>query len=604
MNNKDEEYREIFLAEALDSFAEINRLMTVLEKNAKDKNSINALFRITHTLKGNAYGMGYTGIAEMSHVLEDLFDAMRGGELELQEDSFSAVFKGIDVLGALINAIQDNATVKYKGIKTKLEVIVKRAHELSNSAEDAAQAPASTTDAEITQEVQSFNTESIKEVKSSVENFISNANSPFNPEAAMESLKASGQEEAESPDEADAKISFSDLVQVPVRKLDILLNLVGELIIEKDRIQAANAGLYGSNEYARLSRICSDLQYSIMDVRLVQIGFLFNKFHRVVRDAAVLEKKQVSLKVEGADTEIDRNVLQVISNSLIHIIRNAVGHGIEDVKQRKKAGKPEEGTVWLSAKSETDSVIIKIADDGKGLDYYLIKRKAIAKGLITEEEASKCTVDELAMLIFEPGFSTAEQVTAISGRGVGMDVVKRTIDSIGGVVEITSEPGRGTTMTLTLPSSMAVKSCLLFEMGVDVYAIPLTYTESVISLYKSDIHKAGGGLIASHLNKNITIVFLRDVFNPPDEKQGNPNILQHSFNDLHPETKLEIVVVNFNNKVVGFVVDKLLQQKEIVEKPLMKPVENVKFVSGVTILGTGKVCLVLNIASLLHYILN
>ncbi len=582
MSNKEEEYKEIFLAEALENFEEINRLLTVLEKSRSDKNTVHALFRITHTLKGNAAGMGYTGIAEMAHVLEDLFGEVREGKIILDESLFGSLFKAADTLGALVNSVRDGKEVKYKGIKTKLEVIVKRANE------------------DKVKEV-------IEEKQENPVGLETSVQSPFVPEAIGVGNQPSDEEESESPDESDNKLSFSDLVQVPVRKLDNLLNLVGELIIEKDRILASRAasGLQGSNEYARLSRISSDLQYSVMDVRLVQVGFLFNKFHRVVRDAATIEKKNVVLKLEGTDTEIDRNVLQVISDSLIHIVRNSVGHGIESPEERLAASKPKEGTVWLTARGETDAVIIEIKDDGKGLNYDRIKSKAIAKGLVTEEDVSRMTTDELSLLIFEPGFSTMDQVTAIAGRGVGMDVVRKTLDTIGGEIKVISEPGVGTTIQLTLPSSMAVKSCLLFELKDEVYAIPLAYTESVISLYRSDIHKAGGGLVASHLGKNISIVFLKDVFDydPTVIGQSN-NALQKTHDLVHPEEKLDIVVVSFNNRTVGFVVDKLLQQKEIVEKPLMKPVDKIKFIGGVTILGSGNVCLVLNVPFILHFIFS
>jgi two-component system chemotaxis sensor kinase CheA len=578
MKNKEEEYKEIFLAEALENFEEINRLLTLIEKNPGDKNTIHALFRITHTLKGNAAGMGFTGIAEMAHILEDLFGEVREGRLTLTDNLFTSVYKGVDVLGSLVNAVRDNTEVKYKGIKTKLEVLLKRAKEEQVQPQASGlSTPDQVTDAATSSEV------------------------PLTVESILE------QDSEDLEDEPDSKVSFSDLVQVPVRKLDNLLNLVGELIIEKDRILASQSGggLHASNEYARLSRISSDLQYSVMDVRLVQVGFLFNKFHRVVRDAASIEQKNVVLKLIGTDTEIDRNVLQVISDSLIHLIRNCVGHGIESPQDRVKAGKSPEGTVWLGARMDTDSVVIDIRDDGQGLNYERIKNKAISKGLITAEEAGKLTTEQLSLLIFEPGFSTMDQVTAISGRGVGMDVVKRTLDSIGGSIKVLSEPGQGTTISLTLPSSMAVKSCLLLELHSEVYAIPLAYTESVISLYKTDIHRAGGGLVATHLGKNIAIVFLKDVFDQTADKATlSANVLQNSFDAVHPEQKLEIVVVNFNNRTVGFVVDRLLQQKEIVEKPLMKPVDKIRFISGVTILGSGNVCLVLNVPFILNFIFS
>lgn len=571
---KDQEYKEIFLAESLENFEEINRLLTQLEKHPSEKNTLHALFRITHTLKGNAAGMGFTAIAELAHVLEDLFGEVRDGNVVMDRQVFEPVFKGVDVLGALINAVRDNADVKYKGIKTKLEVIIRTKGSAKAEESPATAVPAGgdvATGAAVTAEA-----------------------TPAIDEQEQESVS----EETE-----ETKVAFSDLVQVPVRKLDNLLNLVGELIIEKDRIlaQAANA-MRGTNEYARLSRISSDLQYSVMDVRMVQVGFLFNKFHRVVRDAASVENKNVVLKLEGTDTEIDRNVLQVISDSLIHLIRNAIGHGVESAEERKRLGKPAAGVITLRAMGETDSVAIEITDDGKGLDHEKIKRKAVAKGLILQEEADRMPPDELALLIFEPGFSTADQVTAISGRGVGMDVVKKTLDSIGATIKVDSKPGQGTTVRLSLPSSMAVKSCLLFEMQKDVYAIPLSFTEAVISLYKTNIHKAGGGLIANHLGKNIAVVFLKDVFDQDLEKHIGTNLLQNTFDQIHPEAKLEIVVVTFNNRTVGFVVDKLLQQKEIVEKPLMKPVDRVKFIGGVTILGSGNVCLVLNIPFILQFI--
>jgi two-component system chemotaxis sensor kinase CheA len=558
---KDQEYKEIFLAESLENFEEINRLLTQLEKNPSEKNTLHALFRITHTLKGNAAGMGFTAIAELAHVLEDLFGEVRDGNIVMNRQVFEPVFKGVDVLGALINAVRDNADVKYKGIKTKLEVIV-RTKGIARSEEGRA---------------------AVDEAA---------------PEVMVDTEATLAADETE-----ETKIAFSDLVQVPVRKLDNLLNLVGELIIERDRILAQAASHpRGTNEYARLSRISADLQYSVMDVRMVQVGFLFNKFHRVVRDAALVENKNVTLKLEGADTEIDRNVLQVISDSLIHLIRNSIGHGVESAEERQRLGKPAAGVITLRATGETDSVVIEITDDGKGLDHEKIKRKALSKGLITQDEADRMPEDELGLLIFEPGFSTADQVTAISGRGVGMDVVKKTLDSIGAMIKVDSRPGVGTTVRLSLPSSMAVKSCLLFEMQKDVYAIPLSFTEAVISLYKTNIHKAGGGLIANHLGKNIAVVFLKDIFDQDLEKHIGTNLLQNTFDQIHPEAKLEIVVVTFNNRTVGFVVDKLLQQKEIVEKPLMKPVDRVKFIGGVTILGSGNVCLVLNIPFILQFI--
>ncbi len=555
MSNKDQEYREIFLAEALENFTEINRLLTVLEKNIGDTKAIQAIFRLTHTLKGNATGMGFEKIADLAHVMEDLFGEIREGRLTLGSDIFTSIFKAADVLGELIDAIKNPKDVKYRGIKTKLEVYIKNAR----AETPAVQSPTLVKD------------------------------------ESPEPVQTETPEDVDS--EVTTNVSFSDLVQVPVKKLDNLLNLVGELIIERDRIIAMNAGNHSGNEYSRLNRISSDLQYSVMDVRLVQVGFLFNKFHRIVRDASSKEGKVVKLKLEGTETEIDRNILQVISDSLIHIIRNSVGHGVEKPEDRRAAGKPEEGTITLAATSESDTVIIRIQDDGAGVNPARVKKKAIEKGLISAQDAEQLSDRDIIMLIFEPGFSTMDQVTSISGRGVGMDVVKRALDSIGGTVQVESTLGQGTTITLSLPSSMAVKSTLLFELDAQTYAIPLSYTESVISIYKSEIHKTVNGLVAVHLGKTIHIVFLSELL---AASRGTHTEKHSSLDKLHPESKLEIVVVSFSGKRIGFIVDKLLQQKEIVEKPLRKPVDTVSFVSGVTIMGNGNVCLVLSIPGVLN----
>jgi two-component system chemotaxis sensor kinase CheA len=511
--------------------------------------------------------MGFEKIAELAHVMEDFFGEVREGRIALENDLFASVFKAADTLGALINAVKNPKEVKYRGIKTKLDVLIKNAKQRS-------------------------------EVRP--ENEIT-GDAPPEVGSHPNSSHPSAEIETEEPDLQSTNVTFSDLVQVPVKKLDNLLNLVGELVIERDRIIANSSRSHSANEFSRLNRISSDLQYSVMDVRLVQVGFLFNKFHRIVRDAATKESKKVKLQLEGTDTEIDRNILQVISDSLIHLIRNSVGHGVENPGIRKERNKPEEGTVTLSASSESDTVFIKIKDDGSGIDPQHIKQKAIEKGIVSVQDASQLHDRDLMKLIFEPGFSTMDHVTSIAGRGVGMDVVKKALDSIGGTIQVESMIGEGTIFTLSLPSSMAVKSTLLFELESQTYAIPLSYTESVISIYKSDIHRAANGLITVHLGKTIHIVFLSDLFAPSQCKNREK---YQSFDRLHQEQKLDIVVVTFNGKRIGFIVDKLLQQKEIVEKPLRKPFDSISFLSGVTILGNGNVCLSLSIPGILNTLTN
>lgn len=572
---KEEEYKEIFLAEAIESTEQLNNLFTELEKDISSRSAVDAIFRITHTLKGNAMGMGFTEIAELSHVMEDIFNEVKSGRIKLDPVIFNSLFRANDVLGRMIIGLKSGEEVKYKGIKTKLEVALKKAREGN---------------AEETQEqVSPVNSEAGK--TETEENLSRNEDN-----SAYDTVTADDEDDASSQ-----KITISDVVQVPVRKLDALLNIIGELIIEKDTLTALNIERgFQSSDLARLNRITSDLQYGIMDVRLVQIGFLFNKFHRIVRDTAIIENKKVDVILEGTEIEIDRNILKIMSDSLVHLVRNSVGHGIESPAKRKERNKPETGIVKLSASNEKDTVFIEVSDDGNGIDVAAIRAKALEKGLISQEYAKMISDEETMMFIFEPGFSNAETVTEISGRGVGMDVVKRSVESIGGKINIHTELGKGTSFTLCLPSSMAVKGALLFELDLQTYAIALTHTEAVIALRKSDIHKISNGLISKYLGKTISIIFLKDLFemNRMEEASEDGNF-HRSFDAVSSRQKLDVVIVSYNKHLVGIVVDKLMQQKEIVEKTLEKPVNNVALFSGATILGDGSICLVLDVAGLL-----
>lgn len=581
--NKEKEYKEIFLAEALESYEQLNNLFTDLEKDINNVTAIDAIFRITHTLKGNAMGMGFEKIAELSHVMEDVFNEVKLKRLKLDSNIFNSLFKANDVLGKLINSLNTGEEVKYKGIKTKLEVLLK------NNKLNYEGIAESTDKNSSDQPIPSLN------VNTTGETIIAISGKENNEPASEE-----------SDDEIEHKIVLSDVVQVPVRKLDSLLNIIGELIIEKDTLTALNTDRgYQSTDLARLHRITSDLQYGIMDVRLVQVGFLFNKFHRILRDVAIIEDKKVDLVLEGTEIEIDRNVLKTMSDSLVHLIRNAVSHGIEMPAKRSERGKPETGKVTLSASNEKDTVYIKVKDDGNGIDLSVIKSKAIQKGIISEEHAKIMSDDEIMMCLFEPGFSNAEKITEVSGRGVGMDVVKRAVESIGGKISIETILGKGSTFTLSLPSSMAVKGALLFELNNQSFALALSHTEAVISLKKSDIHKINNGLISKYLGRTISVIFLKDLFNLNFNQELSNEISFHdTFDKLNPEQKLDVVIVAYNKQLVGFVVDKLMQQKEIVEKALEKPVQHISLFSGATILGDGNICLVLDVAGILKKLLK
>jgi two-component system, chemotaxis family, sensor kinase CheA len=576
--SKEQEYKAMFVSEALANLEELNNLLAKLEKNPEDKRSIDAIFRITHTLKGNAAGMGFEKISKFAHVMEDMFALIKEGRLSLDEEAFTALFKALDILSALTDEISDpTKTVQHRGAQRKMEVLMER----------AINAPI----AETPVKTETANKKPVKKSPAKTEQ----SEEQKEEETAESNMQVLNEEQEaammESKEDESHKVVFSDLVQVPVKKLDDLLNLVGELIIERDRLIANTEHLQTNrNEFSRLNRISSDLQYSVMDVRLVQVGFLFNKFHRVVRDAAKAEGKEVDLIIEGSDTEIDRNILQIISDALIHLIRNAIGHGIEVGTEREKLQKAVKGHLKLSARNESEGVVIEITDDGKGLDLDRILKKSIEKGWVDPAHAARLSQDEIISFIFQPGFSTSATVNSISGRGVGMDVVKKALDSIGGNIKVKTIKNEGTTFALTLPASMAVKGTLLFEVMNTQYAIPLTFTDAVLSVPRTEIRSMQNRLMISHLGKTIEAIYLKDLFFP-DRKEAVPQ----EAND-----KLNVIIVQYNGRTLGLIVDRLLQQKEIVEKPLKKPVDFVKYVGGVTIMGNGNVCLVINVPQIMQ----
>lgn len=578
MDSKEQQYRELFHQEAIESFEELNRLFTDLEKDHANKNAIDSIFRITHTMKGNAMGMGLTDIAKLAHVMEDVMGAVKNGAIALNKELFDNLFKANDKLGDLIDALKTNKKVSYLGIKTKLGVILKNVLNPKTSEESKEETEKTPDPVDNSTATESGSVES----------------------SASDDDKDNEIEESTKEDDSQPSITFTEVIQIPVKKMDELMNLVGQLIIERDRlISVSSDNGHRTSEFEGLQRISSDLQYSVMNARMVQVGFLFNKFHRIVRDVASIENKQVDLVTKGTDIEIDRNILKIMSDSMIHLVRNAVSHGIEKGEVRAAKGKPERGTVTLKGRYEKDNVVIEVSDDGNGIDANIIRKKIVEKGLVSKDMADQLSDDEVIMYIFEPGFSNAEKVTEISGRGVGMDVVKKATESIGGQISVKTEVGQGSTINLILPSSMALKGALLFELEEQPYAVPLTYTEAVISLNSDEIHKIGDGLMANYLEETISVIFLSDFMRA--EKLSdlmNPGELHKSYDKLEENRNLDVIVVSYMGKLVGLVVDKLLQQKEIIEKSLAKPLENVKLLSGTTILGNGNVCLIVDVASI------
>lgn len=581
MKSKEEEYRELFHAEALENFEELNRLFTDLENDHSDFNAINSIFRIVHTLKGNAMGMGFDDIAALTHVMEDVMGSVQQGTMSLNKDLFDSLFKANDKLGALIDALKTGQRVSYLGIKTKLFVLLEKHQKVADTkADQEAKAPEPTAEPTPAPVVEEDNKEEL--------------------DSSQDEVLVPTGDTSKNPQTMKSEITFTDVIQIPVKKMDELMTMVGQLIIERDRLITLNS-VDGkrTTEFEGLQRITSDLQYGVMNARMVTVGFLFNKFHRIVRDVASIENKNVGLVLQGTECEIDRNILKIMSDAMIHLVRNAVSHGIEKSEARKAKGKPDKGTIILSAHYEKDNVVIEVADDGNGIDANVIRRKIVEKGLASKELAQHLSDEEVIMYIFEPGFSNADKITEISGRGVGMDVVKKAAESIGGQINVDTEVGMGTTIKLNLPSSMALKGALLFALDDQEYAVALSYTEAVISLAKSEIHLITDGLMAQYLDQTIPIIFLKDIINLENladcQKEG---VLHQSFEEIEDDAKLDVIVLSYAGKLLGVVVDRLLQQKEIIEKSMVRPLEKTKLLSGTTILGNGKVCLVIDVTTI------
>lgn len=584
MESKESEYKELFYVEASDNHEELNRLFTVLEKNHHDQNAIDSIFRIVHTLKGNAMGLGLDDISNLSHVMEDIMGHVKNQDIQLEVEIINNLYKANDKLGELIQAVKTQNKVSYLGIKTKLAVYLK--NQISKE--------------KISQE----KSEEKKKDKKAVE--LSDAESQRKKDllAYVETDIEGEDYDATANKEESSAISFTDVIQIPIKKMDDMVNLIGQLIIERDKLitEQQKEGLR-SSKYEVLQRISSNLQYSIMNARMMPIGFLFNKFHRIIRDVSVAEEKEVNLILKGTDVEIDRNILKIMSDSLIHLVRNSIGHGIETPEIRTSNGKNKIGSLTLSASYEKDNVAIQVTDDGNGIDPDKIKKKLISKKMVSSEAAEKLSDDEIIMYIFEPGFSNAEKVTGLSGRGVGMDVVKQATESIGGHVTVDTEVGKHTTIKLLLPTSLSLKRALLFEVNKQEYAIALVYIEAVLKSPKRNVHKLNGGLIMDYQQSTISLVFLNDLLKEKDlENIFKNKVFYEAYDKIEKDSELEIIIVNHSGKQTGIIVDNLLLQKEIIEKPLEKPIDKVKFLTGTTILGNGKVCPVLDIAYITNLI--
>jgi len=388
-------------------------------------------------------------------------------------------------------------------------------------------------------------------------------------------------------DAAARKTKTGKTVRVEISRLDVLLNLVSELIIQKTRLEGIG-GLEKSQTYNEtveyLERITTNLHDAVMKVRMVPVETVFNRFPRMIRDISRELNKEVVLTMSGEETELDRTVIDEIGDPLIHLLRNSVDHGIEQLQKRREMGKEEVGSINLRAYQDGNTVVIEVEDDGQGINIEKVKNKAIDKGLVSKDIAGSLSKKDIIDFLFKPSFSTADVVTDISGRGVGLDVVKTKIESLGGVVEVETETGKGSRFIIRLPLTLAIIQALLVQIGNEKYAIQLSSIKQIINISPSDIKMVQKQEVILLRNTVIPIIRLDRVLKVPKEEK-----------ELKQFT---VVIVKKGDRLSGFLVDSIIGQQEIVQKPLGKFLSGIKTITSATILGDGNVALILDVNSL------
>ncbi len=654
------EYKDLFLSESQEHLQAMNQHLLALEQRPDNEEAMNSVFRAAHTLKGMASTMGYEQMAQLAHALEDLLDAVRQHRLMPSPAWFDLAFGAADALQTLLNDIAGDqpASVNVADWVERLRSFLAR----SKPAETDPGAPAAATSTapatsptklirlkilldpnaslkgarafsllrqleELGSVVDSmphaddlphmdWGTElvvflltelpagqivealrSAPDVMHVEAHCASEAPEPAGEPARPADIPAPQTEApappAPAPVAPTAETSGAGMVRIRLQHLDHLLNLVGELVISRSRLwQAAEqsptpALLEALEDHTRL---LNELRDAVLASRLVPIGQIFDRFPRMVRDLLKQQGKEARLIIEGRDMELDRAVVERLSDPLLHLLRNAVDHGLEAPAERLAAGKPAEGLIRLTARPEQDMAVIEVSDDGRGLEREAIERTAVARGLITPEQLREMTDEQVSLLICDPRFSTSTSVTQISGRGVGMAVVKQAVEELRGELEILSRPGKGTTFRLRLPITIALTEALLVQAGPDQYAIPLNYINRLVEVEHERIGLLGDKRVLN-LDRTIPLFFLPELLGVPDPagpESGSAN------------GRAYVILTGRGRQEIGVMVDRVLGKDEIVVKPLKGILRAVPGLAGATILGDGRVVLILDLANLVQ----
>ena len=633
----DDEILQDFLVEAEEILEGLNEQLVDLENRPDDSDLLNSIFRGFHTIKGGAGFLALDAMVTLCHKGEDVFNLLRQGDRSVDSEMMDTFLRVLDTLNSMFAEIQSGQepTPAEQDILNKLshyqvapaesapapepepepvaeksgddeitedefEALLDELHGGAPSGKTASTAPddsASGSD-EMTQEEfealldelegkQSAPAQTAeKPAPAPTETASKPAPEPAptaKPEKAAESPAAAAKPAA--PKAAPAETS----VRVDTARLDEIMNMVGELVLVRNRINTLES-VFEDEEMAKavnnLGVVTGDLQAAVMKTRMQPIKKVFGRFPRVVRDIARSLKKEINLETQGEDTDLDKNLVEALADPLVHLVRNAVDHGVEMPDDRERAGKPREGNVLLGAAQEGDHILLTISDDGAGMDPEVLRRKAVEKGVMDEEAASRLTESECFALIFSPGFSMKQEISDISGRGVGMDVVKNSISKLNGVIDIQSELGKGTKFLIKVPLTLAIMPTLMVMLGNQIFAFPLVSVNEIFHLELDRINTVDGQQTIMFRNKALPLFYLRKW-------------LTDDLSDEPRQEQEHVVIVNVGTRQVGFVVDKLIGQEEVVIKPLGAMLQGTKGLAGATITGDGRIALILDFPELM-----
>ncbi|MCQ2813257.1 chemotaxis histidine kinase/response regulator CheAY2 [Helicobacter pylori] len=645
-----QEIMEDFLIEAFEMNEQLDQDLVELEHNPEDLDLLNRIFRVAHTIKGSSSFLNLNILTHLTHNMEDVLNRARKGEIKITPDIMDVVLRSIDLMKTLLVTIRDTGSDTNNGKENEIEEAVKQLQAITSQNLEGAK---ETSGAKETpkEEAKKENKEEIKENKAktpTTENPASDNPLADEPdldyanmsaeevEAEIERLLNKRQEadkerraqkkqeakqevtptkeppktetpkapktETKAKTKADTEenkapsIGVEQTVRVDVRRLDHLMNLIGELVLGKNRLIRIYSDVeerYDGEKFleelnqvvSSISAVTTDLQLAVMKTRMQPVGKVFNKFPRMVRDLSRELGKSIELIIEGEETELDKSIVEEIGDPLIHIIRNSCDHGIEPLEERRRLNKPETGKVQLSAYNEGNHIVIKISDDGKGLDPVMLKEKAIEKGVISERDAESMSDKEAFNLIFKPGFSTAKVVSNVSGRGVGMDVVKTNIEKLNGIIEIDSEVGVGTTQKLKIPLTLAIIQALLVGVQEEYYAIPLSSVLETVRISQDEIYTVDGKSVLRLRDEVLSLVRLSDIFKVDAILESNSDVY--------------VVIIGLADQKIGVIVDYLIGQEEVVIKSLGYYLKNTRGIAGATVRGDGKITLIVDVGAMM-----